>query len=301
MDFADTFAAPGQWYKGNLHTHTARSDGNIEPEEAIRRYREANYDFLALSDHGTVTEVQNDDDDFLLLLATEMDGDRSEVGDSLHVLSFGLTDVGPVLQHPLVPDAIAWTKEHGGESLIAHPAWSGLVVSDLLRFSDHLGVEVFNTGCHFEVARGYSSLHWDDALARGRRMWGFAVDDAHNRVSDRHPMDTARAWVMVKAAELTRDAIMASLREGLFYSSWGPTIHEVSVSGDLVTARTSPATEINFVAQRWAGGSVLATDRPTLSEAAYRLSGREQYLRVECRDIEGRWAWSNPIFFPDSG
>jgi len=103
------------------------------------------------------------------------------------------------------------------------------------------------------------------------------------------------AWVMVKARALTREAILESLREGLFYSSWGPTIHEVSVTDAEVEVRTSPVTEINFVAQRWAGRSFVPTNGPTMAEARYRLRGHEQYLRVQCRDIEGRYAWSNPI------
>lgn len=298
MDFANPFAAPGEWYKGNLHTHTTVSDGLFTPAEAIERYRGADYDFLVLSDHRTVTEVEEPSGEgFLLLLGTEMDGDRSDIGESVHVLGFGLAEAGAVPQQPTVPEAIAWVKERGGESLIAHPAWSGLVVSDLLRWEGQLGVEVFNTGCHFDLGKGYSTAHWDDVLGRNRRMWGFAVDDSHHRPHPHRPLDTARAWVMVKAAELSREALLHSLREGLFYSSWGPTIHEVAVTDGVVTAHTSPVKEIHFIAQRWAGGSVFAQEIPTISEGSYQLRGHEQYLRVECRDIEGRWAWSNPIFF----
>ena len=296
MEFADPFAASGQWYKGNLHTHTSRSDGGIEPEEVVRRYREAGYDFLSITDHSTVTEADPGGDDFLLLLGTELDGDRSEMGETFHVVGFGLTESGDVPRSPTVPEAFAWVREHGGEVFIAHPAWSGLSINDLMRYQDHLGVEVFNTGCHFEIAKGYSAAHWDDLLGRGVRMWGFAVDDAHNRTSPRHPMDTARAWTMVKAAELNRDAVVKAIREGLFYSSWGPTIEEIAIHDGEVRVRTSPVREINFVAQRWCGGSFFAMDTPTISEAVYTISGHEDYLRIECRDAEGRWAWSNPIY-----
>ena len=39
------------FFKGNLHTHTTNSDGRMSPEEVTRRYQEAGYDFLALTDH----------------------------------------------------------------------------------------------------------------------------------------------------------------------------------------------------------------------------------------------------------
>jgi predicted metal-dependent phosphoesterase TrpH len=302
MRFPDPFTAPGRWYKGNLHTHTTVSDGVLEPAEVVRRYRQAGYHFLALSDHGAVTQVEGmDDPRFLLLLATEMDGDRSDLGEPVHVLGFGLERAGPVPPRPGVEEAIAWVKDHGGESLIAHPAWSGLVISDLLRWDGHLGLEVFNSACDVSIGKGYSAAHWDDALTRNRRMWGFAVDDAHHRPSDHHPVDTARAWVMVKAPALTREALLHSLREGLFYSSWGPAIRDIGVRDGVVTVRTSPVKVINFISQLWLGSTFLPMDGRTITTAGYRLQGHERYLRIECRDSKGRWAWSNPIFLNGSG
>lgn len=45
-------AGPGRhWYRGNLHAHTLWSDGDAFPEQVVGRYRDAGYDFLALTDH----------------------------------------------------------------------------------------------------------------------------------------------------------------------------------------------------------------------------------------------------------
>jgi hypothetical protein len=299
MEFANPFIAPGKWYKGNLHTHTGKSDGQLDPEEVVRRYRGAGYDFLALTDHGIVARVEHPSDgNFLLMLGVEMSGDRCEAGEPVHVVAFGLSEAGEAPRQPRVAEAVEWTKQHGGEVLIGHPYWTGMLVSDLMRWEGHLGVEIFNTGCHFELGKGYSTIHWDDALGRGLRMWGFAVDDSHHRPRPPHLADTARAWVMVKAPELTREALLASLRAGLFYSSWGPTIEELTVGDGEVRVRTSPVKRINFIAQRWAGESAWPEqEMDTLTEASYRLQGHEQFLRVECEDPTGRWAWTNPIMF----
>ena len=40
-----------RWYKGNLHCHTYTSDGRAFPEQALARYREAGYDFCAITNH----------------------------------------------------------------------------------------------------------------------------------------------------------------------------------------------------------------------------------------------------------
>ena len=46
-----TFTAPGRFWRGNLHTHSNRSDGVLPPKEVCHRYREEGYDFIALTDH----------------------------------------------------------------------------------------------------------------------------------------------------------------------------------------------------------------------------------------------------------
>jgi predicted metal-dependent phosphoesterase TrpH len=41
----------GRFWRGNLHCHSDRSDGLRGPQEVAGAYREAGYDFIALSDH----------------------------------------------------------------------------------------------------------------------------------------------------------------------------------------------------------------------------------------------------------
>ena len=45
-----------EWYKGNLHTHTAWSDGRELPELVACWYKNHSYDFVMLSDHNTVDD-----------------------------------------------------------------------------------------------------------------------------------------------------------------------------------------------------------------------------------------------------
>jgi hypothetical protein len=45
----------GNWYKGNLHTHSLWSDGNDFPELICEWYRENGYQFLGLSDHNILS------------------------------------------------------------------------------------------------------------------------------------------------------------------------------------------------------------------------------------------------------
>lgn len=47
-----------RWWKGNLHTHTFWSDGDDFPEMVMQWYKAHGYDFLALSDHNILSQVQ---------------------------------------------------------------------------------------------------------------------------------------------------------------------------------------------------------------------------------------------------
>lgn len=47
----ELFHSSGKWFRGNLHTHTTLSDGRYTPERAAALYRDAGYDFIALTDH----------------------------------------------------------------------------------------------------------------------------------------------------------------------------------------------------------------------------------------------------------
>jgi len=51
-----TGGATGRWWKGNLHTHTYRSDGKAFPEEAAALYRREGFHFFGFSDHNVGQE-----------------------------------------------------------------------------------------------------------------------------------------------------------------------------------------------------------------------------------------------------
>ena len=47
----NAFTNPGRFFRGNLHTHSNRSDGKLDDHEVCRRYKAQGYDFIALTDH----------------------------------------------------------------------------------------------------------------------------------------------------------------------------------------------------------------------------------------------------------
>jgi len=295
--FPNPFKEKGLWFKGNIHTHTTNSDGALNPHQVSLLYKSKGYDFLFITDHGKVTDVDGLSDsfrgEFLVMSGVELDIGESAVGTEYHILGLNLTRL---IESSDPQSAIDEIIGEGGEAVIAHPYWSSLTINDLLRLDSYLGLEIFNTTCHFSVAKGYSTTHWDDLLARGKSASGFAVDDVHWHFNPHRPVDSCYSWIMVKAKSLTGESLMNSLRNGLFYSSNGPEIFALDIDEKSIRVKSSPAKAINFITKNGLGERFTALNEPIM-DAEYRLKGSERYLRIEVEDEEGGTAWTNPIMF----
>lgn len=68
-----SFPENGQFYKGNLHSHTTNSDGHLTPEEAVALFKSQGYHFLCLSEHDRYTDyrAQFNTNDFIILPGLE--------------------------------------------------------------------------------------------------------------------------------------------------------------------------------------------------------------------------------------
>ena len=308
--FANPFALPGQWFKGNLHTHSTTSDGQLTPDEVVDWYRSRGYHFLALTEHRIPSKARSVAEDFIMLSGIELDGIDPTVG-LFHVIGLGFEQAPDLSLYEGSPSWLETTVDMqqminnlqtaGAIVFLAHPYWSGEMSKDLLDMEGCFGLEVWNGACEVWDCKGLSAVHWDDLLAAGRRLWGLGTDDCHwwpGRA------DAGLGWVWVKAEELTQRAILDALVQGHFYASSGPQIHDLRLEGDEIHVRCSPVTAIDFVGNGPFCRRVVASPGETLTEASYNLGekfpGSEKllrYMRVACQDTQCRWAWSNPIFF----
>jgi len=291
MVFDNPFEAEGEWLKGNLHTHTTLSDGRSTPQGRVDAYRARGYDFLALTDHERLADIESLRADGLLVIRGIEFGCANPIGGhSYHLVGLDLpaTFQPPGTRHiQTVVDAI---NAAGGKAILAHPYWCGQSIKDLEIVEDYLGVEVYNATCHRGIGKGTSAVHWDDLLSQRKPVLGFAVDDAHHETRDAY-----QGWVMAKCAERSKQAVMDALVRGRFYATCGPTIESIRVDGNRVTVRCSPVAAISLICDGARGGHVFREDGQPITEAELRLGGSEIFARVECTDGAGRTAWSNPV------
>jgi hypothetical protein len=286
---------PGRWFKGSLHIHSTASDGRLTPEEVITWYRGHGYHFLALTDHDVLGRSGATDSSFLALRGIEIQGIDPTSG-LYHLVGLGterIPDLTGGRDGLPLQEAIHRLRAAGGLVVLAHPYWSGQMSKDLLSLEGCTALEIYNGGCEVLDCKGLSTVHWDDLLAAGKRLWGLAVDDAHWRPG---PLDAGLGWVWVKAATLTQAAILHALEQGHFYATSGPRIEDVRIDGDWVHMRCSPAVTVDFIGDGRHSSRLQATSGETFTEATQRLRKRQRYVRVACQDAHGAWAWSNPCF-----
>ena len=281
-----------KWWKGNLHTHTTCSDGRKTPEEVIRLYREAGYDFLALTDHWAPSEG-GEKYGMLLLAGCEYDaGSQATEPGIYHIVSIGAKRTPDLLKSPSLGPQQVLDAVHdaGGFAILAHPAWSLNRPEQIERLRGVDASEIYNTmsGNPWNGRRADSSVILDMVSAAGTLIPCVASDDAHFYTGEQ-----CRSFVWVQADELKEDALLDALRQGRFYASQGPQM-ELSLERGRLRVRCTPAQNILFYSdQVWSPFRSVAGEN--LTEAEYLLCPGETFLRVEVIDKEGRIAWSSPI------
>ena len=291
------FSEPGKWYRGTLHCHTTLSDGRLDPEETIAKYKSLGHDFLSITDHRiNGASLAREEKDFVVLGGTEVHPTVQWSGGYYHfVLPQAPADL-PMKKVTDVPLAGALSVLGAMEApfFIGHPYWCGHDVQEMLPAASlAMGVEVFNRTC-CGIGRGFSEAQWDDLLTRGFALSGIAVDDTHQM------HDFGAGLTVVKTTDFSVAGIMKALADGAFYATTGPAIDEFSVDEDIVTIRTDPAWQVGFVATAPNGHSEIACEGNTVDRAQWKLPDNfTGYVRGYCRGERMRAAWTNPVFFKD--
>ena len=223
------------WFRGNLHTHTTNSDGDSAPDEVVAWYRDAGYDFLALTDHDLLTLPQDHAAAASPMLLVH--GEEVTAGD-VHVNGLGIrSTIAPVIGATVAETlqrSVDAVLADGGMASVNHPNYRWQIgPADLIALRGCRLLEVFNGGPETNNAGGagrpsHDAL-WDAVLSADRRMHAIAVDDAHNfKVFGRPYSNPGRGWVHIRAARLTEATVLEALSNGDFYASSGVELADVS-------------------------------------------------------------------------
>ncbi|MET7276607.1 CehA/McbA family metallohydrolase [Kribbella sp. NPDC005582] len=294
------FDLPGRFWRGNLHTHSSESDGAFSPAETARIYREAGYDFLAITDHFRaeydfpMTDTRNlRTAAFTTLIGAELHAPRTEAGPSWHIVAVGLPlDFEQPAAGETGPELARRARAAGAFVGMAHPSASLLTAVDAESLDAAHSVEVYNALADREN-RGDSWHLTDVLLNRGHRLTAYAADDAHLQPQDPPP---CAAWVQVRSESLEPDELLTALIAGHFYSSTGPELYDVRLDGDVMRVRCSAAVKVLL-----SGGvpGAQVEQGTGLTECSLPVAMfRGSHCRITVEDAAGGRAWTNPIHLP---
>lgn len=318
------FNCGGNWYKGNLHSHTTLTDGMLTPEQDVALYKAHGYSFLCISEHDLFTDFREEFNEpgFIILPGIEYsaglfseDGSRRYKLHHMHGI-LGTEEMQKKAENPMRHmEAIPQKKYYGtwdgamvsqelcdmlsGRGCIVtynHPVWSRVEESEFINTKGLFGLEIFNFNTVEESNTGFDTTYWDRMLRSGKKIWGFASDDNHNEGVFE---DSCGGWVMVNAEELTHDNIILGLVNGNYYSSAGPEIYSYGIKEGIAYVECSLVEHVNFIAGNVIGDGITICGpkkENTLTRVEYKLKGHEDYLRMECVDKDGKAAYTNPIF-----
>lgn len=199
-----------RWLTGALHMHTLHSDGTVTPAELMRLAREAQFDFVAITDHNNTVHTY---DPALHNLERPLWITGEEVTTpGGHANVWGLkpgdwVDFRVPPEDKRIGELVAAARRLGGLFSINHPAsecvgcgWDHDVVGGIE------AIEISN-GRHGEVGKALAI--WDRLLVAGRRITGVGSSDWHTAPN---PIDAAA--VRVFADSLTEQAILSAIRGG---------------------------------------------------------------------------------------
>jgi len=328
-------AADASWYKGSVHSHANWGVSKLpttSPDVVVRWYREHNYSFVSITDLNYYTPPDglkalfDAAGRFLVVPGTELSKSPIQPGnkivDTIGIGINGAADLpgGETVAAVLDSEAKA-IRRVGGLAIAAHPNLTyALTAIDLLSSDRTEGprfFEVWNTepGMNNAGGGGKPSTEqiWDAVLSTGRGMYGTAVDDCHHfyefissRESGTRLSNPGRAWIMVRASELSVRALLDAMNGGDFYASTGVTLEFYEVTAKAIRIRLSDQTHdlgwsvldanpelyrTEFIGQ---GGKVLKTDESL--NPTYEFTGQELYVRARITNSDGEIAWTQPVF-----
>lgn len=231
-----------RWFVGELHSHTEHSDGGVTVLDAIHRARASRLDFVALTDHNTISQnfIRPDDPSILVMPAMELTsyyGHANFLGLQKPVADWRCTSPADVA------DKMAEARANGATIVINHPfqrsaggRWqSGFEVA----FD---AVEIWNG--NWSPTNEEALAFWQEWLVAGHRTPATGGSDFHLKNRRRHGRPANR--VFAEGRSVTD--ILAAVRAGRNVVSFSPedtTAEPISsdapMFGDTVAAGTSYA------------------------------------------------------------
>lgn len=330
--YLELISEKGEFYKANMHCHTCISDGENSPEEIKAMYKAAGYSAVCFTDHEVlIAHKELCDSEFVALHGYEVAIKQDLTQHSgLFMKVFHFNMIAKSQDTVRVPMFFADNPSSPGNSrewmdkcavydekidktvydlkwinnylgrisdggyLITynHPQWSLQSWDEYIRLEHLHAIEVINGHC--TPMNDNTSIHFEAMLRFGKHVIPVAGDDHHKTA------DSLNAWTMIKAPELSYDALMKSYEDGECYASEGPEIYRLVLKNGKIVINTSAVSQINLLSEgRYVQVQKSTTDDCNGAEFDYCPEKFGKYFRIELIDVNGKRAFTRAYFTDD--
>lgn len=234
--------------KGEIHLHTRHSDGRDTPAAMLRACRDAGYAFAAITDHNTISGVEEAraaaaDLGLLLIPGFELTTFQG------HAVCLGVTALPEWRDlEARGMDAFVDAVHHqGGVFCISHPTRLGSPACSGCEWRWPIAAEQVDLWEVFSAPNPHyphpelSQLFWQRLLVYGAHTAPVAAGDVHAVAAAAAPRAATYVYVATRSAH----ALLEGLRARQLYASTGPRLDvwleaddgRVALAGGRVTAR----------------------------------------------------------------
>ncbi len=291
----------GQTFLGQLHAHYIPENplsweyyikDKFSPSFTESKYMNEGYNFIALTEHNTVTPDPHVPGIMHIINSEE---DTQPPGGN-HLLAIGILNA--IDETKSDQERVDSITTQNGIAVVAHPnerryrmSWSRISALNGLNlfniYSKGSDNTIVTIDCKLKNCSN-STDNWDSILSGRRSIFGTADDDY---TPGNIGFDGGA--VMVNAPTLSQEAIMENLKKGNFYAVQGSKAPRIKVtnSADTVSVLSGKPGKIKFIGRF----GKLLKEFKDVSSASYQVTGSEQYLRVEV-EADGKISWSQPIW-----
>ncbi len=297
----------GHLYKANLHCHSTFSDGKFSPEELKQLYMCQGYHAIAYTDHQLcVPHPELTDDKFVALTGLEI-AFGIKKNTSIHVCGISRNPMeymeipnDPHNDIQKINTGIKMLNEKNFITTLNHPRWSGMSAEDLSYIDNVANMEILNGFELVQDGYGDSSACYELELRRGRKAWPIAADDSHTQSSPGVlGFEYFRGFTMLKATELTYEALITALDTGAFFASTGPMFHNLWLENGILHVECSPVAGVYVHGKRYSHRAAVVRGIDCIEVVdinVEHICEDSDYLWVQIVDTYGKRAWAVPLW-----
>jgi len=315
FDSHQVFQQEKKWYKGDFHTHTIYSDGEMTREENIEMANKQSLDFFVATDHNIIPTSWYDSSNILVIPGTEV---TSTLGHfniiNLNTSPFVKNRIRDMYDEKGTNEIIA---QDYGDAIVSinHPFLKGCPWIYRDTNMDNIDtIEIINDPTYPDnlEAIEHALTAWNLLLNDGYKITGIGGSDSHLRPDDHYDGSSEPSLIgdpgtYVYCDELTASNLMNSVRKGYVTVSRGGFIS--ITDGECLPGETSNLCEGKVFAEvdtddniyiEWiVDGEKVKTSKTKSDSYSFDFNeSTYHWVRVDIRYPDGRlYGFTNPIYF----